>query len=198
MPRPPFDSPGTLPFSHPKNLHHKYPNLDVHDRETAAVKEYGAIFIHGMGWPMADGSPPEEVRSPGYDDWNLNGDILVYHPLTEYRHELSSMGIRVDKESLLKQLEHRGMMHQSKLDFFQAVLKDRVPHSYGGGLGISRLLMLLLRTGHIGEVQVGLWNDEHFRQAASAGMDIIPDRILNFDTKDKPDMTTETKEHADQ
>ena len=193
-----FRLPRDIPILTSEELHHKYPNLDVHDRETAAVKEYGAIFIHGMGWPMADGSLPEEVRSPGYDDWNLNGDILVYHPLTEYRHELSSMGIRVDKESLLKQLEHRGMMHQSKLDFFQVVLNDRVPHSYGGGLGISRLLMLLLRTGHIGEVQVGLWHDEHFRQAASAGMDMIPDRILNLDTKDKPDMTTEAKEHADQ
>ena len=127
---------------------------------------------------MSDGSPPEEVRSPGYDDWNLNGDIMVLHPLTEYRHELSSMGIRVDKDTLLKQLKHRGVQHEKDLDFQKAVIEERVPFSYGGGLGISRLLMLLLRTGHIGEVQVGLWHDAHYQQAAEAGMDLIPDRIL--------------------
>ena len=132
---------------------------------------------------MPDGSPPEEVRSPGYDDWNINGDIMVRHPLTEYRHELSSMGIRVDKDTLLKQLEHRGVLHEKDLDFQKAVLEERLPFSYGGGLGISRLLMLLLRTGHIGEVQVGLWHDAHFQQAAEAGIDMIPDRLLKTTSK---------------
>ena len=80
---------------------------------------------------------------------------MVKHPLTGYRHELSSMGIRVDKDSLMKQLEHRGVLHEKDLPFFQAILNDNIPQSYGGGIGISRLLMLLLRTGHIGEVQVG-------------------------------------------
>jgi len=128
---------------------------------------------------MNDGSPPEEVRSPGYDDWNLNGDIIVRHPLTEYRHELSSMGIRVDKDSLLKQLEHRGVLNKERdLAFQRAVIEDKVPLSYGGGLGISRLCMLLLRTGHIGEVQVGVWHDEHYKQAMDAGIDMIPDRIV--------------------
>jgi len=103
---------------------------------------------------------------------------MVKHPLTEYRHEISSMGIRVDKDSLLKQLEHRGVLHEKDLPFFQAVLHDKVPYSYGGGLGISRLLMLLLRTGHIGEVHVGVWHDAHFQQAKEAGVDLIPDRVL--------------------
>jgi aspartate--ammonia ligase len=138
------------------------------------------LFILGLGWPLSDGSPAEEVRSPGYDDWNMNGDIMVYHPLTEYRHELSSMGIRVDKDALLKQLEHRGVSHEAELDFQKAVIEERLPFSYGGGIGISRLLMLLLRTGHIGEVQVGLWHDEHYKQAIDAGIDMIPDRILTF------------------
>lgn len=162
-----------------QELHDQYPDLDVHGRENAIVRKHCAVFIIGMGWPMSDGSEPEEVRSPGYDDWNLNGDIMCMHPLTEYRHEISSMGIRVDKESLLAQLEHRGMMDEAELDFFKAVIEERVPFSYGGGIGISRLAMLLLRTGHIGEVQVGLWHDAHYKQAAAAGIDMIPDRLIS-------------------
>jgi aspartate--ammonia ligase len=176
--------PKEIHFVTAQKIHDEFPDLDVHCRENAAVKKYGAIFIIGMGWPMSDGSPAEEVRSPGYDDWNLNGDIMVRHPLTECRHELSSGGIRVNKESLLKQLEHRGVSHEADLDFQKAVIEGRLPFSYGGGLGISRLLMLLLRTCHIGEVQVGLWHDEHYKQAMAAGIDMIPERILDFARKD--------------
>ena len=106
---------------------------------------------------------------------------MVRHPLTEYRHELSSGGIRVDKEALLKQLEHRGALDE--LDFQKAVIEERVPFSYGGGIGISRLLMLLLRMGHIGQVQCGLWHNEHFKQAKEAGIDLIPDRIVEVPDK---------------
>lgn len=91
------------------------------------------------------------------------------------------MGIRVDKDSLLAQLQARDMMYEAELDFFKAVLQEKLPFSYGGGLGISRLLMLLLRTGHIGEVQVGIWHDAHYKQAAEAGIDLIPDRIMDLD-----------------
>lgn len=171
--------PKEITFITAQGLHDEYPDLDVHGREDAAVKRYGAIFIIGMGWPMSDGSAAEELRSPGYDDWNLNGDIIVKHPLTEYRHELSSMGIRVDKESLLLQLEHRGVSHEADLAFQKAVIDERLPFSYGGGIGISRLLMLLLRTGHIGEVQCGLWHDAHYEQAMAAGIDLIPDRLVD-------------------
>jgi len=171
--------PKDVTFITSEELHMMYPNLDVHDRESAIVDKYGAVFIMGMGWPMADGSAAEEVRSPGYDDWNLNGDIIVKHPLTEYRHELSSMGIRVNKDSLLSQLKHRGKLDEGNLDYQKAIINGKLPFSYGGGLGISRLLMLLLRTGHIGEVQVGVWHDAHYRQAMEAGLDIIPDRIVN-------------------
>jgi len=175
--------PKEIHFVTAQDLHDEFPDLDVHGREDAAVNKYGAIFIIGMGWPMKDGSPAEEVRSPGYDDWNLNGDIIVRHPLTEYRHELSSMGIRVDKESLLKQLEHRGVSHEAGLDYQKAVIEGKLPFSYGGGIGISRLLMLLLRSGHIGEVQVGVWHDKHYEQAMEAGIDMIPDRIINLSAK---------------
>jgi aspartate--ammonia ligase len=170
--------PKEITFVTSEELHAMYPDMNVHERESAAVNKFGAVFIIGMGWPLNDGSPPQEVRSPGYDDWNLNGDIIVRHPLTEYRHELSSMGIRVDGESLVKQLGNRGVLHEKDLDYQRAVIENRLPLSYGGGLGISRILMLLLRTGHIGEVQVGLWHDAHFKQAAAAGIDLIPDRII--------------------
>jgi aspartate--ammonia ligase len=147
--------PKEITFITSQGLHDESPGLDVHDREDAAVKN-GAIFIVDMGCPMSDGSKTEEVRSPGYDDWNLNGDIIVKHPLTEYRPELSSMGIRVDEESLLLQLEHRGVSHEANLPFQKAVIEEGLPFPYGGGIGISRLLMLLLRTSHIREVQCGL------------------------------------------
>jgi len=170
--------PKEITFVTAEELHAKWPNDDIHGRENKAVQKYGAIFIIGMGWPMRDGSAPEEVRAPDYDDWTLNGDIIVKHPLTGYRHELSSMGIRVDKDALLKQLEHRGVSHRKDLPFQQAVIHEQLPFSYGGGLGVSRMLMLLLRTGHIGEVQVGLWHDKHYHQAAAAGCDLIPDRLV--------------------
>jgi aspartate--ammonia ligase len=211
--------PKKLTFITSEELHEMFPTLGVHERETAAVKWFGAIFIIGMGWPMADGTPAEEVRSPGYDDWHLNGDIIVevsifvkralicnvlqqkvyvrfssryiqtfallinvpkQHPLTQYRHELMSTGIRVNSESLRAQLAHRGMSEQAELPFMKAVLEDRLPFCFGGGIGISRLLMLLLRTCHIGEVQCGVWHDEHYKQAAAAGIDLIPDRIVDI------------------
>lgn len=174
-----FRLPKEIKFLTSDELHTMFPHMGIHDRETAAVKKFKAVFIIGMGWPLIDGSPAEEVRSPGYDDWNLNGDIMVYNPITEYRHELSSMGIRVDKDSLLKQLEHRKVLNKEKeKQYYDAVLHDQLPFSFGGGLGISRLLMQLLRTGHIGEVQVGLWHDAHYEQAGEAGIDLIPDRII--------------------
>uniref|UniRef100_A0A7S3P4P8 Aminoacyl-transfer RNA synthetases class-II family profile domain-containing protein n=1 Tax=Amphora coffeiformis TaxID=265554 RepID=A0A7S3P4P8_9STRA len=170
--------PKEITFLTAEELHQMFPDEDVYGRENAAVRKYGAIFIIGMGWPMKDGSAPEEVRSPSYDDWTMNGDIMVLNPITGYRHEISSMGIRVDKDALLKQLEHRGMLHETEYSFQKAVLNDELPYSYGGGIGISRTLMLLLRTAHIGEVQCGLWHDEHYKQVRPLGIDLIPDRIV--------------------
>uniref|UniRef100_A0A0G4H585 Aminoacyl-transfer RNA synthetases class-II family profile domain-containing protein n=1 Tax=Chromera velia CCMP2878 TaxID=1169474 RepID=A0A0G4H585_9ALVE len=157
-----------------EDLHATWPEEDVHGRENRAVNKWGAIFIQGMGWPMRDGSPPEEVRAPDYDDWNLNGDIIVQHPVTGYRHELSSMGIRVDSESLPKQLAHRRMEDRLQLPYHSSVMSGEVPLTIGGGIGISRLAMLLLQTGHIGEVQAGVWHPRHVQEAQDAGMDVIP------------------------
>eukprot|EP00634_Sargassococcus_sp_CCMP2135_P001670 CAMPEP_0198676932 /NCGR_PEP_ID=MMETSP1467-20131203/98115_1 /TAXON_ID=1462469 /ORGANISM="unid. sp., Strain CCMP2135" /LENGTH=369 /DNA_ID=CAMNT_0044413837 /DNA_START=59 /DNA_END=1168 /DNA_ORIENTATION=+ len=170
--------PADLYFTTAEELHAAWPDADVHERETQACKKWGAIFIVGMGWPLKDGSPPEEVRSPSYDDWTLNGDIIVKHPVTGYRHELSSMGIRVDAATLKKQLEHRNMTYLESKPYHAAVLNDELPLSMGGGIGISRLVMLLLQTGHIGEVSVGVWHDAHFHQAKALGIDIIPDRLI--------------------
>eukprot|EP00985_Skeletonema_marinoi_P021547 scaffold13260_cov98-Skeletonema_marinoi.AAC.4 len=180
-----FRLPKDITFITAEELHAKYPSLDVHGREDAAVREYGAVFIIGMGWPMNDGSDPEEVRSPAYDDWKLNGDIIVMHPLTGYRHELSSMGIRVDSDSIVAQLKHRGMGDQVDLPYNRAVINSSLPFSYGGGIGISRLLMLLLRTAHIGEVQCGVWHDEHYRMVSGCGIDLIPDRIVDLKSKEE-------------
>jgi len=103
---------------------------------------------------------------------------MVRHPVTGYRHELSSMGIRVNAESLAAQLEHRGMQSRASLPFHRALAAGDLPQCMGGGIGISRLLMLILRTGHVGEVQVGIWADAHHAQARAAGISLIPDRIL--------------------
>jgi len=170
--------PEDITFVTAEELHSTWPLEDIHGRENKAVEKWGAIFIIGMGYEMKDGSAPEEVRAPDYDDWNLNGDIIVRHPVTGYRHELSSMGIRVDADSLRKQLEHRGMEDRAKLAFHKKILDDELPLCIGGGIGISRMLMLLLQRGHIGEVQVGIWHSEHFKQAEQHGISLIPDRII--------------------
>ncbi|KAJ8607172.1 hypothetical protein CTAYLR_007349 [Chrysophaeum taylorii] len=170
--------PDKIHFVTSEELHATWPDADIHGREDAAVNKWGAIFILGMGWPMKDGSAPEEIRSPSYDDWLLNGDIIVRHPVTGYRHELTSMGIRVDADALKKQLAHRGMNDLATKPYQAAVIRGDLPFCIGGGIGISRLLMLMLKTGHIGEVQVGVWHKDHHAQAKAAGIDLIPDRIL--------------------
>eukprot|EP00808_Paulinella_micropora_P008869 g29480.t1 len=166
--------PDDIHFIRADDLHQMFPGAGVHEREDLGAQRFGAMFVMEMGWPMADGSAPEEVRAPDYDDWRLNGDIIVLHPITRKRHELSSMGIRVDKKSLQEQLKARGMEDRLRLPFHQLLMQDRIPLSMGGGIGISRLMMLLLRTGHIGEVQAGAWHPQHVRQAADANMQLIP------------------------
>lgn len=171
--------PDDIHFVTSEELHATWPQASIHQRETNAVEKWGAVFIIGMGWPMSDGTAPEEIRSPSYDDWNLNGDIIVKHPKTGYRHELSSMGIRVDAESLSKQLDHRDMNHLRDRPYHSAVLNGNLPLSIGGGIGIARLLMLLLQCGHIGEVHVGVWHKDHHDQAKASNISLIPDRLLS-------------------
>jgi aspartate--ammonia ligase len=133
------------------------------------LQEYPAIFIYGIGYPLKDGYP-HELRAADYDDWitetvsadgrpmhGLNGDILVWNPVTKRRHELTSMGIRVNKETLKKQLEMSGQLDFLELPYHQAILKDEIPLSIGGGIGQSRTYMLLLKKAHLGEVSVTVW-----------------------------------------
>jgi aspartate--ammonia ligase len=161
--------PEKLTFLHAEDILEMYPNLPRKQRETAILQEYPAIFIIGIGWPLKDGYP-HEMRAADYDDWvtqtssangapkhGLNGDILVWNHVTRRRHELSSMGIRVNAETLRKQLEMSGQTDFLKFPYHQAIVHNEIPLSIGGGIGQSRTLMLLLRTAHLGEVTVSVW-----------------------------------------
>jgi aspartate--ammonia ligase len=163
------DFPVELTFLHAEDILDMYPDLPRKQRETNVLQKYPAIFIIGIGWPLKDGYP-HEMRASDYDDWvtetvsedgrpmhGLNGDILVWNPVTRRRHELTSMGIRVTKETLKKQLEMAGQREFLKLPYHQAILNDDIPLSIGGGIGESRTYMYLLRTAHLGEVSVTVW-----------------------------------------
>ena len=150
------------------DLARKYPDLTPKERENKVAKEYGAVFITGIGGKMCDGTI-HDGRAPDYDDWitesgdghrGLNGDILVWNPVHDAALELSSMGIRVSPESLRAQLEERNMMERSKFDFHKKLLAGELTQTLGGGIGQSRLCMFLLRKAHIGETQVSVWTDE--------------------------------------
>jgi aspartate--ammonia ligase len=162
--------PEELTFLHAEDILDMYPDLPRKQRETKVLREYApAIFIIGIGWPLRDGYPHEN-RAADYDDWitdtsresgkdthGLNGDILVWNPVTKRRHELTSMGVRVNAETLKLQLEMSNLLDNLKLPYHQAILKDLVPLSIGGGIGQSRTLQLLLRKAHLGEVSVTVW-----------------------------------------
>jgi aspartate--ammonia ligase len=163
------DFPEELKFLHAEEILDMYPDLPRKQRETRILQEYPGVFIIGIGWPLADGYP-HEMRAADYDDWvtetttpdgrtmhGLNGDILVWNPVTKRRHELTSMGIRVTKETLKTQLEMSGQLDFLELPYHQAILKDEIPLSIGGGIGQSRTYMYLLRTAHLGEVSVTVW-----------------------------------------
>ncbi len=166
------DFPEELVFLHAEEILDRYPDLPRKERETRIIQEEApAIFIIGIGWPLKDGYP-HEMRAADYDDWatesivqngeqyhGLNGDILVWNPVTKRRHELTSMGIRVTKETLRIQLKMSGQEDFLKLPYHQAILNDEIPLSIGGGIGQSRTYMYLLRTAHIGEVSVSVWPD---------------------------------------
>jgi len=161
--------PRELKFIHAEDILDKYPDLPRKQRETEIIKEHKAVFIYGIGWPLRDGYP-HEMRAADYDDWitettskdgrpmhGLNGDILVWNNLTKRRHELTSMGIRVTKDTLLKQLEMSGQMDFLDQPYHQMIMNDEIPLSIGGGIGQSRTQMLLLRKAHLGEVSVTVW-----------------------------------------
>ena len=164
------DIPEEIVFLHAEEILDFYPDLSRKERETRVIQEKApAIFIIGIGQPLKDGYP-HEMRAADYDDWvtetivkngeqyhGLNGDILVWNPVTKRRHELTSMGIRVTKETLKVQLKVAGQEDFLKLPYHQAILNDEIPLSIGGGIGQSRVFMYLLRTAHIGEISVSVW-----------------------------------------
>ena len=157
--------PQEITFIHSEDLVQRYPGMTDKQRENAICKEYGAVFLIGIGGNLSDGKP-HDLRAPDYDDWptpsegeykGLNGDILVWNPVLERAFELSSMGIRVDETALRKQLALTNDEERLKLDWHQDLINGRLPLSIGGGIGQSRLVMLLLRKRHIGEVQSSVW-----------------------------------------
>jgi len=161
--------PDELEFMHAEDILAAYPDLPRKQRETAILQEHPAVFIYGIGWPLADGLP-HELRAADYDDWStetvsadgrpmhgLNGDILVWNPVTHRRHELMSGGIRVTKQSLVRQLELSGQLDFLDLPYHKAIVADEIPPSIGAGIGQSRTQMLLLHKAHLGEVSVTVW-----------------------------------------
>ena len=158
--------PEEIYFVHSEELEKTYPHFTPIEREDAICKEYGAVFIIGIGAPLENGQP-HDGRAPDYDDWTtptekglgLNGDIIVWYPVLEKAFEISSMGIRVDQQVLEKQLEMTGTTERKELFFHKKLLKGELPLSIGGGIGQSRLCMLFLRKAHIGEIQSSIWPD---------------------------------------
>ena len=179
------DLPDELTFIHAEEILEMYPDLPRKERETRLIQEYPAVFIYGIGWQLADGYP-HELRAADYDDWvtetqsrdgrpmhGLNGDILVWNHVTHRRHELSSMGVRVTKETLPRQLELSGQMDLLDQPYHQAIMNDEIPLSIGGGIGQSRVFMLLLRKAHLGEVSVTLWPKELKRICADRNIHVL-------------------------
>lgn len=173
--------PEEITFIHAEELAAEYPDLTSKERENKAAKKYGAIFIIGIGSEMPNGEI-HDGRAPDYDDWTtetingykgLNGDIVIWNPVLESAFEISSMGIRVDKDALLKQLEIAGEQKRKELYWHQRLLNDELPLSIGGGIGQSRLCMYFLRKAHIGEIQSSIWPDEMKKQCAENNIPII-------------------------
>ena len=165
--------PEDITFITAEELRRLYPDLTPKERENTICRKYKAVFIIGIGWELEDGKP-HDGRAADYDDWNLNGDILLWNDILQSAFEISSMGIRVDPESLRKQLEHRGQYETKKnLYYHSELLAGRLPLTIGGGIGQSRLCMYLLRKAHIGEIQAALWPEDMRRECLEAGINLL-------------------------
>lgn len=173
--------PQKIHFIHSQDLLNMYPDLTPKQREDAICKKYGAVFIEGIGGKLSNGEK-HDGRAPDYDDWStvdengktgLNGDILIWYPVLERSFELSSMGIRVDREALLRQLKSEGKEDREELFFHKKLLNGELPLSIGGGIGQSRLCMILLHKAHIGEIQASIWPEEMRKECRRLGMPLI-------------------------
>ena len=173
--------PPEIHFVHSEELLQMYPHLTPKEREDAICEKYGAVFIVGIGGKLSDGTQ-HDGRAPDYDDWStlaedgrmgLNGDILIWYPVLGRSVELSSMGIRVNADALLRQLEMMGQQTRAELYFHRQLLSDKLPLCIGGGIGQSRLCMVLLQKAHVGEIQASIWSDEMRAECQAAGMPLI-------------------------
>ena len=160
-----IEMPKKIKFIDSQELEDLYPDKTSKEREKIAAEEYGAIFVKKIGGKLKSGEP-HDGRAPDYDDWELNGDIILWNPVLEDAFEISSMGIRVDSESMLRQLEIAGKEERKELKFHQDVINDRLPLTIGGGIGQSRLCMYFLKKAHIGEVQVSVWPEDMIEDCA--------------------------------
>ena len=166
------DLPRDVVFVTTKELEAKYPNLSRKERENAICKEYGVVFLIGIGGKLKDGQP-HDARAADYDDWKMNGDILLWYEPLQIAFELSSMGIRVNKESLVRQLKVKGEECKLEMPYHKQILNDELPLSIGGGIGQSRLCMYLLKKVHIGEVQSSYWPEEDIKEFKKYNVNLL-------------------------
>ena len=161
-----------ITFMTSEEMLNRYPGMDDKGRERAAVKEFGSVFLMQIGKVLSNGEK-HDMRAPDYDDWELNGDILVYNPVLDDVLELSSMGIRVNPERLNEQLKQTDNLDRLKFDYHKMLIDGRLPQTVGGGIGQSRLCMFFLQKAHIGEVQVSYWPDEQRKALANKGINLL-------------------------
>ncbi len=164
--------PDHITFVTTQELEDRYPDLSSKEREYKAAKEYGAVFLMQVGGALRSGKI-HDGRAPDYDDWTLNGDILLYDPLLDISLEVSSMGIRVDPETLRKQLKIRGCEERAELPFQKALLNGELPQTIGGGIGQSRMCVYFLRKAHVGEVQASMWPEEVQKACRNANIPLL-------------------------
>lgn len=171
-PQIPHKLPKEITFISTKELESKYPDLTRKQREHTAAKEYGAIFLYQIGWPIKDGKP-HDGRAADYDDWKLNGDIILWYDVLNIGMEISSMGIRVDEKSLVKQLKKKGELHKLENPYCKGIIDKTLPLTIGGGIGQSRLCMYFLNKAHIGEVQSSVWSEQSLIENAEKGIHLL-------------------------
>jgi aspartate--ammonia ligase len=164
--------PEEIKFITTQELEDRYPDLTPKEREYAVAKEYGAVFIMQIGGKLKSGKI-HDGRAPDYDDWTMNGDIIVYYPLLDIALELSSMGVRVDEKALISQLNERGCPERAELEFHKALLEGKLPYTIGGGIGQSRMCMFFLQKAHIGEVQSSIWDAATIEECAKRGIKLL-------------------------
>ena len=164
--------PENITFISTLELEEMYPDLPRKQRETEAAKKFGAVFLYGIGYPLKDGIP-HDGRAADYDDWKLNGDILLWYDVLGIAMEISSMGIRVDEKSLVKQLKKKKELYKLENPYCQGIIDGTLPLTIGGGIGQSRLCMFFLKKAHIGEVQSSVWSDECIKENAEKGIYLL-------------------------